>query len=88
MGIRTSDDPMAEIEAVEIDRIHRSLTNVTPSPAGVERIEHIRSLARDLASAVVLNCPPSRERSLALTHLEETTMWAVKSIVLEWQARP
>ena len=83
MGIRTAADPMAEIEAVEIARVHRSLTNVTPSPGGIERIEHLRRLARELASGIVLNTPPCRERSLALTHLEDAVMWAVKSIVLE-----
>ena len=69
-------------EPDEITRIHRSLTNVTPSPEGIERIDVIRETARHLATNIIENVPPSRERSLALTHLEETTMWAVKAIVL------
>jgi hypothetical protein len=81
--VRTTDDEPTGAEVHEIERIHRSLTNVTPTAEGIERIEHVRQLGRDLATAVVLNCPPSRERSLALTHLEETVMWSTKSIVLE-----
>ena len=76
--------PLLDKDArAEIARVHRSLTNVTPTPDGIARIEELRAVARSLASAVILRCPPSRERSLALTHLEDCAMWAVKSIVLE-----
>lgn len=65
------------------DRVARSLTNITPTPDGIDRIEHIRETAKMLLSDIAHKCPPSRERSLALTHLEETVMWSVKAIVLE-----
>lgn len=65
-----------------IDSYARSMTNHAPSPTAVTYIEHVRADAKQLLAGIVLNCPPSRERSLALTHLEETVMWAVKSIVL------
>lgn len=45
-------------------------------------IEHVRADAKQLLGTIVIYGPPSRERSIALTHLEETVMWAVKSIVL------
>lgn len=60
-----------------------SLTNHTPAgPEAIERIESLRSSAKELGRHIIANCPDSRERSLALTHLEETVMWAVKSLVL------
>lgn len=65
-----------------IDQYARSMTNHAPSATGVTYIEHVRADAKQMLATIVLNCPPSRERSLALTHLEETVMWAVKSIVL------
>ena len=40
----------------------------------------IRSIASDLLASIEGKCPPSRERSLAVTTLEECVMWAVKSI--------
>jgi hypothetical protein len=65
-------------------RLVKSLTNIAPSAEQIERIEGIRSGAKLLLGRILEMSPTaSRERSLALTHLEETVMWAVKSIVLE-----
>lgn len=66
-----------------VERIERSLTNVTPTPEGIERIERVREVGKKLGSVIAMNCPLSREQSLALTHLENCIMWAVKGIVLE-----
>ena len=60
----------------------KSLTNHTPSEADLERIKEIRHAADDLCSVIDRVCLDSRETSLAKTHLEETVMWAVKSLVL------
>ena len=45
-----------------------------------ERYITIRSRARELAELMIESCPPSRERSLAMTKLEEATFWANASI--------
>ena len=47
-----------------------------------ERIDVIRSWAFEMANMIEECINDSRERSLALTHLEETLMWASKAIVL------
>lgn len=65
-----------------LDALNRSLTNITPSPEAVESIEELRAWAKSLGANIIAHCPDTRERSLALTHLEETVMWAVKSLVL------
>jgi len=44
------------------------------------RYEAIRSKAKELATFVVESCPDSRERSLALTKIEESCFWANASI--------
>lgn len=40
----------------------------------------IRAAARIAAETILLMCPPSRERSLALTNLEQAVMWANASV--------
>ena len=40
----------------------------------------LRDKAKELAELVVELCPDSRERSLALTKIEESSMWANASI--------
>ena len=65
-----------------LDALERSLTNQAPNDVAIERIEAVREIAKQLGADIIDLCPDTRERSLALTHLEETTMWAVKSIVL------
>lgn len=74
--------------ALEVDkdweRIKRSLTNHPITQDGlVEEIENLRGAAIELAAHIIDTSEPSRERSLALTHLEEVVMWAVKSAILQ-----
>jgi len=40
-----------------------------------EKIHNIREKAKELAY-LINDCPESRERSLAMTNLEQATMWA------------
>lgn len=51
-----------------------------PKGDQVERYKMIRAKARELAELIDILCPPSRERSLAQTKLEEAAMWANASI--------
>ncbi len=51
-----------------------------PTPAHIEKIMEVREQCKALHE-VLLTLPPSRERSLAVTKLEETSMWANKCIV-------
>jgi len=45
-----------------------------------ERYVTIRNEAKDLAISIDALCPDSREKSLAMTKLEEAVMWANASI--------
>jgi len=47
-----------------------------------EASELIRDSAEDLEAAIALWCVPSREKSLAMTKLEECVMWANKSLAM------
>lgn len=44
------------------------------------RYQLIRETGKNLAEIFDANCPESRERSLALTNLEQAVMWANASI--------
>lgn len=60
--------------------IERNFTYCPPLPTQPPRYNAMRSDAMKLALLVNRCCPPSRERSLALTKLEEAIMWANAAI--------
>jgi hypothetical protein len=64
-------------DKVDIDN---RFTYHAPKGTQPERYEYLRRQARNLATDIVRNCPDSRERSLALTKLEEAIFWANASI--------
>lgn len=48
-----------------------------------ERMDDLRSAARELAALIITACPNNRARSLALTNLQQAKMWAVQAVVDE-----
>lgn len=54
-----------------------------PSPESLDRITKLRQAYTQLHDAIEENMPSnSREKSLAITNLEVSAMWAVKAVVL------
>jgi len=53
---------------------------VKPTEQSVEDITKVREMCSDL-NKMLLDLNPSRERSVAITKLEEVSMWANKGIV-------
>lgn len=51
-----------------------------PAPDQITRYQEIRDHAFALARLIAEDCPTSREKSLAITHLEQTVMWANAAI--------
>lgn len=60
--------------------LENNFTYHKPTAMQQKRYELIRSEAKDLADKLMNYCPESRERSLALTNLEQTVMWANAAI--------
>lgn len=58
----------------------RRFTYHKPNADQVERYEGIRAKALLFAMEVCGSCPESRERSLAITKIEEAVMWANSAI--------
>ena len=52
----------------------------SPTPEHIAKITEVREACKAL-NELLLTLTPSRERSLAVTKLEEVSMWANKSIV-------
>lgn len=51
-----------------------------PKGDQTKRYEDLRSKAREFAMLIADSCPDSREKSLAMTKLEEAVMWANAAI--------
>ncbi len=51
-----------------------------PKAGQRERYEALRDKAKELALLIDASCPESREKSLALTKLDEVIMWANAAI--------
>jgi hypothetical protein len=60
--------------------IDRNLKYHAPDKYQVPRYDILREAARAYADLILKNCPDSRERSLALTNLEQSVMWANAAI--------
>ncbi|MEV5707283.1 hypothetical protein [Actinoallomurus sp. NPDC052274] len=60
--------------------IDNRFTYHPPRAGQPAKFEQLRAAARDLAHLINTVCPESREKSLAVTNLEETVMWANASI--------
>lgn len=62
------------------EEIARRFTYHAPKSQQPERYQQIRMYARDLANRIDRSCPDSREKSTALTKLDEVVMWANAAI--------
>jgi hypothetical protein len=62
------------------DRIERDFSYHAPSGDQPERYAMIRKIAKHIATHLLEVCPDCRERSLAITKLEEAVFWANAAI--------
>lgn len=62
------------------DDLANRFTYHPPKGDQAERYQSIRAGALALATHINVSTPPSREQSLALTHLEDAVMWANAAI--------
>ncbi|HBC94463.1 MAG TPA: hypothetical protein DCZ10_16575 [Pelotomaculum sp.] len=60
--------------------MEQNFTYHPPKPGQPEKYEHLRDKAKRLAFMIDGFCPESREKSIALTKLEEAVMWANAAI--------
>jgi hypothetical protein len=60
--------------------IERRFTYHPPKVGQRQKYEEIRETAKTFACLICNNCPDSREKSIAMTKLEEVVMWANAAI--------
>lgn len=66
------------MDSADLD--HRFAYHAPPDDATVQAHQLIRRGCRDLATAINHAAPDGREKSLAITSLEEVMMWANAAI--------
>jgi hypothetical protein len=52
-----------------------------PSTDGLARINQLRAVFSEVERMIREVCPESRHKSVAITNLETTAMWAIKAVV-------
>jgi hypothetical protein len=72
--------PVSPISDEDRAMIAKNFVYHAPKDDQPARYERLRGEARALATTLLRTCPPSRERSLALTNLEQAIFWANASI--------
>lgn len=68
------------MDALEQVRHNHAYHKLESGGPGANTAEHLRTAFIRVAEEVVWQCPESRERSVALTKLEEASMWAIASV--------
>ncbi len=63
-----------------LQQISNAFVYHEPKADQPERYVSIREKAHELAQLIAFETPPGREQSLALTNLEQATMWANAAI--------
>lgn len=67
-------------EPLSDQEIENRFTYHSPTGDQPQRYEQLRAKAKELAIMIRDLCPDSRERSVAMTSLEDSVMWANASI--------
>lgn len=73
---------MERPNADQLGQCYRMFTYHKPFGDQPVRYEELRSRANALAAGIAVLCPNSREKSLALTNLQQAVMWANASIAI------
>lgn len=68
------------MQSINADECAKRFTYHPPKGDQAVRYTNIRVEARELALLLTVVCPPSRELSLAITHLEEAVFWGNAAI--------
>ncbi len=66
----------------QMDSLKKLFTYHPPKGDQAQRYELMREQAKNLALSFATACPPSRELSLAITHLQTAVMFANAAIAI------
>lgn len=75
-----AEKPQYQVVSIITDKdraeLEKRFTYHAPKPTQPERYAALRSKAKELAELIMETVPDSRERSTAITKIEEATFWA------------
>jgi hypothetical protein len=60
--------------------VHARFDSAIPNALSASRLETVRGAVRDCVDAILSCCHEGRAQAIALTKLEEASMWANKAI--------
>jgi hypothetical protein len=80
-GWRCKREAGHEGPCAALPEIKKTYAYHKPSKAGLANISVLRKAFSALHDTIEQLCPTSREKSVALTNLETTAMWAIKAVV-------
>lgn len=80
MAEEEKKEPKYPVTPEDEARLDRDYQYHAPKPDQIPRYTELRAHAKWFARQVLQNCPPSRERSLALTDIEAAVMHANAAI--------
>lgn len=81
-GVPKGSEILDPVKIVGLEEFIHGATNHPPTPESIVKHEACRDGAIEFARDVLTHCPASRERSLAITKIEEALMWARKAIAV------
>lgn len=64
----------------QVQDMRWNMNNHKPTSEAVDLIEYMRALAKQFGEGIIQSAPDCRERSVALTNLEQTLMWTNAAI--------
>ena len=70
------------------EQLDNTYTYHRPHGDQPQRYERVRAAAKTFALTLLDNCPDSRERSVAMTNLQQSVMWANASIAINEAEAP
>lgn len=65
---------------MDYEELKNRFTYHPPKADQPKKYEDLRDLCLSVANVINASCPESREKALAITHLEEVVFWANASI--------
>ena len=64
-----------------IDKIERNFSHIPTRTEDIPKFDELRATTKELAYCIELLVPDGRDKSLAMTKLEECLQWAILGIV-------
>jgi len=74
------------MDTTSSDIVHR-FTNHPPNHEAAARLDKITAAMIEAGQIIEAECPPGRERSLAITNLEQASMWSKAAIARNQDGR-